>query len=94
MRDLEARLQSASWKPAGEVGRPFVRYPNAKPSPGMVWHDSPPNGQVTLVIRAFAPTTRVEVVPNGVGCDVIRPLRLGKDIPSEEQFSKKARRLP
>jgi hypothetical protein len=60
----------------------------------MVWQDSPPTGQVTLVIRAFAPTTRVEVVPNGVDCDVIRPLRLGKDIPCEELLGKKERRLP
>ncbi len=50
MKDLEARLESACWERAEGVERPFVRYPNGKPSPGMVWHDSPPTDQVTLSV--------------------------------------------
>jgi GT2 family glycosyltransferase len=50
MEGLEARSQSASWRPAGGVARRFVRYPNSQASPGMVWQDSPPDGQITLSV--------------------------------------------
>ena len=50
MEDLEAPFGSVSWRPAGRIARPFVRYPNAKPSPGTVWQDSPPSGEVTLSV--------------------------------------------
>ena len=50
MEELDARLRLASWRPAGGIARPFVRYPNAKLSPGTVWQDGPPSGEVTLSV--------------------------------------------
>lgn len=38
------------------------------------------SAEEAAIIGAFAPETRVAVVPNGVDCDAIRPLPLGKDI--------------
>ena len=46
----EARLGSACWGTAGGVARPFVRYPNVRPSPGTVWQEVPAHGRVTLSV--------------------------------------------
>ena len=63
--DIEARLRSASWQPAGGVGRPFVRYPGVKPSPGTVWQDVPANGAVTLsVVIPTSDASRDGYFPN------------------------------
>jgi GT2 family glycosyltransferase len=50
VEDLEGRFGSACWRASEGIARPFVRYPCVKPSPGMVWRDSPPDGQVTLSV--------------------------------------------
>ena len=51
-RNLRARFHAASWRPAREVPRPFVRHRNPTPSPGRVWHDPVGEGEplVTVVI--------------------------------------------
>lgn len=42
MQDLETRLRSASWRPAQEIDRSFVRHRHPVPAPGLVWHETPP----------------------------------------------------
>lgn len=51
-RNLLRRFHAASWRPAREVPRPFVRHRNPAPSPGRVWHDPVGEGEplVTVVI--------------------------------------------
>ncbi len=53
-RNLRARFQTASWRPAHEVPRPFVRHRNPAPSPGRVWHD--PVGEGAPLVTVVIPT--------------------------------------
>ncbi|WP_447972462.1 methyltransferase domain-containing protein [Nitrospira sp. Kam-Ns4a] len=50
MRDLDTRVQAASWRPAATVPRPFVRHAHPEPSPGEVWQEGPADGIVRLSV--------------------------------------------
>ncbi|TAJ07291.1 MAG: glycosyltransferase family 2 protein [Nitrospirae bacterium] len=52
MQDLRDKFQSAVWRPAGEIARPFVRHPHPAPSPGVFWQvgRGPGASLVTVVI--------------------------------------------
>lgn len=54
-RNLRARFHVASWRPAREVPRPFVRHRNPVPSPGRVWHD--PVGEGVPLLTVVIPTS-------------------------------------
>jgi hypothetical protein len=55
VENLETPFGSVSWRSAGGITRPFVRYPNPKPSPGTVWQEAPPSGGV--ILSAVIPTS-------------------------------------
>lgn len=50
MLDLEQRFGAATWLPAQDVGRSFVRYLHPVPSPGSVWHEGPVGLRVHLSV--------------------------------------------
>jgi glycosyltransferase involved in cell wall biosynthesis len=41
LQDLETRLRSASWRPAQDIDRSFVRHRHPAPAPGLVWLETP-----------------------------------------------------
>src|SRR3989442_12211521 len=50
VENLAARFGSASWRSAGGIARPFVRYPSATPSPGMACQTVPLSGEARLSV--------------------------------------------
>lgn len=40
MQDLETRLSAASWRPAQDIDRSFVRHRHPVPSPGLIWQEA------------------------------------------------------
>ncbi len=50
MQDLDVRLSSASWRPAREIERPFVKHRHAGTSPGWVWREAPADDAPRLTV--------------------------------------------
>ncbi|MEW6544187.1 MAG: hypothetical protein AB1411_11310 [Nitrospirota bacterium] len=50
MQDLEARLRSASWRPARDANRSFVRHAHPHPSPALVWREATAGGSLDLSV--------------------------------------------